>query len=78
MNAALNSIAAFVIAHLPDSLAERKALLGALVLVLPNRHPLRDRVHALRLLLESHEQQQLKLSLDFSQATLPAKDGESK
>jgi DNA-binding transcriptional LysR family regulator len=65
MNAALDAICAFIIAQLPDSIRERKRLLAAMVLVLPKSHPLRARVKALHLLLESHEQHQLNLALDF-------------
>ena len=58
-----------VISHsvntLPDSLRDRKALLAALIEIIPTRHALRDRVHLLLTQLEVHEANQLSLALDF-------------
>lgn len=77
MKAAFNLILAHAIATLPDSIRERKFLLAALLVILPKDHPLRDRVEGLRLHLESHEQHQLNLGLEFSNLA-NAGDGEAK
>jgi hypothetical protein len=78
MNAALDALCGFIISNLPDSIRERKALLGAMLLILPSRHPLRSRVEGLRLHLEAHERHQLELALDFKAESVADMTGNDK
>lgn len=80
MNPSLDSILGHAINTLPDSLRDRKELLGALLRVTPLRHPFRDRIHLLIVQLETHEQNQLNLALEFkgSSKSATAANGQPK
>lgn len=61
---------------LPDSIADRKAILLDILALIPRRHPLRGAVVEMLNFLEAHEKHQLNLALDFKNQSAAAADGD--
>jgi hypothetical protein len=74
--AALNLIVGHTITTLPDSFAQRKELLIAVLDVIAPDHPQRIAVGEMLHWLVAHEQYQLTLGADFGKSNPPAHDGD--
>lgn len=78
MNAgARDRLIGFTLTALPDSIAQRKAILTDVLACLTPQHRLRRQVVEMIQFLEAHEQSQLSLALDFQKQTNPARDGDT-
>lgn len=72
---AFNRVIAFAVSKLPDSLKERQEVLGAILQLMPTKHPLRLQISEMLNALDLHERHQMQLALDFEKQINPARDG---
>lgn len=68
MKPALQHVIAHAVNTLPDSIRARKELLKSLIELIGPASTIRERLHLLIVQLETHEQNQLNLALEFQGA----------
>lgn len=71
--AAFNRVLGRAVGALSDSIKTRREELMDVLTVMPAKHPLREEVHAMLMMLEAQDSKQARLSLEFQNANTQAK-----